>query len=157
MTQLQALHNVVLQFESLPIRAAFIHDWLEDINFHSEATVIRNYLSPAQRNLVYGLDSLCIALNKSSYTAEHYQHLIERGYINDEVEAAADNYRNGKTVLLNGYCYSDYQIREYLKIKGIRNGFTSIYGYGVQDELAEMNNEQFEQEMTKLIELGLDK
>jgi len=111
-TQQQALTELCKGFRPF-IRRAFIYEWLEDINWHSEAAILADGFSNPEAELVGHLRKFNIVKNEFNYSAKHFQELKESLKLEDYMRILQDIRQKEESFFINGCFVSPDVTREF--------------------------------------------
>jgi hypothetical protein len=133
-TQQQALSELCKGFRPF-IRRVFIYEWLEDINWHSEAKILCDGFSDPEAELVGHLKKLHIAKNEYNYSVKHFQEFKESLQLEQYMKVLQDIRQKEGSFFINGCFVSPDVIREFERAMHAYNIVAYIYGWGIhQDE-----------------------
>jgi hypothetical protein len=151
-TQQQALTELCRGFRPF-IRRAFIYEWLEDINWHSEAKILADGFSNPEAELVGHLKKIHIAKNEYNYSVKHFQALKESLKLDDYMKVLQDIRQKEESFFINGCFVSPDVVREFERSMHAYNVIAYIYGWGInRDEFnGNSKGKPFIDELEKII------
>lgn len=151
MTQLEALTRIVESFNDYRMAIIFLGDWLEDINYHTEAAEVRGWLHPTQAEWYEHLQMLHIARKRSFYSDDHYKYLFENGYTSAVHEKAVEKIRSKDGLaFVEHFDFSDTDLRNIELVEDMVRGMNYIWGWGVENKLYP-SKEEFMATLKKLV------
>lgn len=134
MTQKEALQNLINSFDNELMAKLFVYNWLEDINWHSEASRFEEYINDYDKQELEDLKDINIVLNPSSYDYTYVSEFIDdksNVYLVDAVKKAREN--KTSYVIYNDATYSLSLVREFNKAETMYQTFNYIFGWGTNN------------------------
>jgi hypothetical protein len=151
MTQQEHLKHY-LEFSSRFEKIVFIHEWLEDINYHTEAAMILAMATDRELKMLNDLFHLHIASNESSYKKERWNYFLKNNILDTDAIKAYQDYREvgNEYIVYRGANYKDSDLIGYRNIQDSFNVFSKIFGFGIENEWCS-NKESFVESLKEII------
>lgn len=152
MTQKQALANICESIDWKPARYNLVFEWLEDINWHSEAGMLSEKISNIEMEELHLLDAFDYALRPSNYSHSYVESIKDK--LTGFNDAVAEYHRGdyGGLIKLNDKVFSKSQIYDYQK-KDFYRALSYIWGWGLTtSDWKATQGEDFVNELVAVIE-----
>jgi len=129
-TQKQALKNVLETIGNEVIRYQAVFNWLEDINWHTEARMIGEKLSKEQIAELDVMEELDYILNSNNYDQDYIRQFKED---HPEAVKAVNNAGNG-LIQYKGYIFNRSELLDFKTAQEFYKTFNQIFGWGMQTD-----------------------
>ena len=152
MTQKQFIANILRSMDFKLARYVFIIDWLEDINWHTECSMINNLMEPEEAKKVDLLREFDYALRPSNYSSAFIND-IKNDLVkyNEACELYNKPFYNGY-VSLGEYSFSKDQLYSFHNAIDFYKGMNYGFGWGlITSEWKAIQGQEFVDELVDLI------
>lgn len=129
-TQKEALKNIIESIDDEVIRTHAIYEWLEDINWHTEARLLSETLTKYQSAMLDNLQTVDYILNPRNYCDEFInQFETENPTIRTDIRKQS----NG-LVFYKDYVFDRSKLSDFRTAKSFYRTFNLIFGWGINGD-----------------------
>ena len=129
-TQKEALKNILETMPNEMIRYQAVFNWLEDINWHTEARILAEKLNEYQIKELEAMEELDYILNSNNYCDQFIAEFKEQ---HPEAVKAVEKATNG-IYFYRGYDFSRSQMFDFKTAQTFYKTFNQIFGWGMNSE-----------------------
>ena len=158
MTQKEAIKNIIESMDNRLCSIIFVSNWLEDINWHSENTMLVEKLSKEQTDKWEVMRNLNYIIHSSNYSdvfVDEFKQTEEAKLYIEAVRYTKENKANGYWVRLNRWnnFISKDEMFSYNKAETFYNCFNYIWGWGITtpDWVSGGSGQKFVDELWEMI------
>ena len=149
MNTLETLKTVVKEMNEFE-RRVYVSYWLEDINFHSENSMICEKFTEKEKERVNMLEKLALCASYSFFSKSHWDSMKTYGYIDDKFIAQytswqEEDFRNSfEHTTITKECISKFKTAQR------HEAMIALWGWGVCND-SWKNKEQFVRDVEEII------
>jgi hypothetical protein len=149
MTQKEAIKNIVETFDDRRLAYQFIFNWLEDINWHRENTILSEQLNKHDFRYLDALERLYQATHQGNYAHQYIVDLLANDL---ELAGALVDIENKRVAFYRGYRFDSEHLHEFDKTQFYR-AFNYIWGWGITTaDWVKTSGPEFVDEVIELVE-----
>jgi hypothetical protein len=152
MTQKEALKNIIETFEDKKLAYAFVFKWLEDINWHSENTLLSEKLDKYEMQYLDNLEVVYMATHEGEYSHDFVKKLIADDLELQKVKAKFEDDNSEGYFNYRGNSFSRVKLYDYAKTNYYK-AFNYIFGWGMDaSDWGSTSGQAFVDEIVEIIE-----
>lgn len=134
LTQKQAVKQILDGFRHEMVKYAFVSEWLQDINWHTENRMWYERQMPKlyEEQEIKAM-KLYLLQREDCYKKDHWDHIVETYKITEQDREDLERIKNGDSIMLwesNTVVDLDL-VNDYARMMGAYSTLNHIYGWGI--------------------------